>query len=91
MSSAKWRPFCLGLNVLTIRRSVLIPIGVRRHLYIETPPGTNCSKRNLWKAIISTEDDLSSDVNILYVKTTLDPRQSIYFTLDKILKGCLMR
>ena len=40
MSSAKWRPFCLGLNVLTYLWSLTVPIWWIHHLYWTHPSTT---------------------------------------------------
>ena len=42
MSSGKWRPFCLGLNVL-----MRIPVLVRCCLYVESAPESSLSRTNL--------------------------------------------
>ena len=52
MSSVKWRPFCLGLNVLNIKKKHenLLPDPVLAGVLCSKPAETKNTKINIWTA-----------------------------------------
>ena len=60
VSSAKYRPFCLGLNVLTVPWRFLRP--TRTHLGLTGPRSVPCWPHELWYLGMVTSDPAESSI-----------------------------